>query len=107
MGADGLLVEVHHDPDHALSDGAQSIFPDQFDQLMSEVLFAVHDYLHCWTYGLLRARFPKLGAGSAAIRADNLEATIKRFKHLKADEAKVKEYQALICRGWDRRFGES
>jgi len=37
VGADGLLVEVHHDPDHALSDGAQSIFPDQFDQLMSEV----------------------------------------------------------------------
>ncbi len=26
-GADGLLVEVHHDPDHALSDGAQSLFP--------------------------------------------------------------------------------
>jgi 3-deoxy-7-phosphoheptulonate synthase len=37
VGADGLLVEVHHDPDRALSDGAQSIFPDQFDQLMSEV----------------------------------------------------------------------
>ncbi|HEV2961388.1 MAG TPA: 3-deoxy-7-phosphoheptulonate synthase [Candidatus Angelobacter sp.] len=37
VGADGLLVEVHHDPDHALSDGAQSILPDQFDQLMSEV----------------------------------------------------------------------
>src|SRR5207248_10357686 len=27
VGADGLMVEVHHDPDHALSDGAQSIFP--------------------------------------------------------------------------------
>src|SRR5204862_3380588 len=27
-GADGLLIEVHHDPDHALSDGAQSMFPD-------------------------------------------------------------------------------
>jgi 3-deoxy-7-phosphoheptulonate synthase len=37
VGADGLLVEVHHDPDHALSDGMQSIFPDQFDELMSEV----------------------------------------------------------------------
>ena len=36
-GADGLLVEVHHDPDHALSDGMQSILPDQFDELMSEV----------------------------------------------------------------------
>jgi 3-deoxy-7-phosphoheptulonate synthase len=30
-------VEVHHDPDHALSDGAQSIYPDQFDELMSEI----------------------------------------------------------------------
>ena len=37
VGADGLMVEVHHDPDHALSDGMQSIFPDQFDQLMEEI----------------------------------------------------------------------
>src|SRR6266851_209182 len=36
-GADGLLIEVHHDPDHALSDGAQSILPDQFDELMGEI----------------------------------------------------------------------
>jgi 3-deoxy-7-phosphoheptulonate synthase len=28
---------VHNDPDHALSDGPQSIFPDQFDALMNEV----------------------------------------------------------------------
>jgi 3-deoxy-7-phosphoheptulonate synthase len=36
-GADGLLIEVHQDPEHALSDGAQSIYPDQFAQLMKEV----------------------------------------------------------------------
>jgi 3-deoxy-7-phosphoheptulonate synthase len=36
-GADGLLIEVHHDPDHALSDGAQSLFPAQFDRLMAEL----------------------------------------------------------------------
>jgi 3-deoxy-7-phosphoheptulonate synthase len=36
-GADGLLIEVHQDPERALSDGAQSIFPDQFAQLMDEV----------------------------------------------------------------------
>ncbi|HKE30294.1 MAG TPA: 3-deoxy-7-phosphoheptulonate synthase [Candidatus Angelobacter sp.] len=36
-GADGLLIEVHHDPDRALSDGAQSILPDQFDELMEEI----------------------------------------------------------------------
>ena len=36
-GADGLIVEVHHDPDHALSDVAQSMFPAQFDRLMAEL----------------------------------------------------------------------
>jgi 3-deoxy-7-phosphoheptulonate synthase len=36
-GADGLLIEVHNDPEKALSDGAQSLFPDQFDQLMKEL----------------------------------------------------------------------
>jgi 3-deoxy-7-phosphoheptulonate synthase len=36
-GADGLLIEVHNDPEHALSDGAQSLFPDQFAQLMDEL----------------------------------------------------------------------
>jgi 3-deoxy-7-phosphoheptulonate synthase len=37
VGADGLLIEVHSDPDHALSDGAQSMFPAQFDRLMAEL----------------------------------------------------------------------
>ena len=36
-GADGLLVEVHNDPEHALSDGAQSLFFDQLEQLMKEL----------------------------------------------------------------------
>ncbi len=36
-GADGLIIEVHCDPDHALSDGAQSMFPSQFDRLMAEL----------------------------------------------------------------------
>jgi 3-deoxy-7-phosphoheptulonate synthase len=36
-GADGLLVEVHPDPDHALSDGAQSLRPEQFVQLMDQL----------------------------------------------------------------------
>lgn len=36
-GADGLLIEVHHDPEKALSDGAQSLFPEQFAQLMTEL----------------------------------------------------------------------
>ena len=36
-GADGLLVEVHHDPEKALSDGAQALYPAQFVQLMKEL----------------------------------------------------------------------
>jgi len=36
-GADGLLVEVHPDPDHALSDGAQSLRPEQFEELMAQL----------------------------------------------------------------------
>jgi len=36
-GADGLLVEVHPDPDHALSDGAQSLWPEQFGELMGQL----------------------------------------------------------------------
>ncbi len=37
VGADGLLVEVHHDPPHALSDGMQSLYPEQFGELMKEI----------------------------------------------------------------------
>lgn len=37
VGADGLLVEVHHDPMHALSDGPQSLYPDQFAELVKEI----------------------------------------------------------------------
>ena len=37
VGADGLIVEVHHDPDRALSDGPQSIYPEQFEALIAEM----------------------------------------------------------------------
>lgn len=37
VGADGLLVEVHNDPAHALCDGAQSLSPEQFDDLMVQL----------------------------------------------------------------------
>jgi 3-deoxy-7-phosphoheptulonate synthase len=36
-GADALMVEVHHDPDHALSDGPQSLYPEQFGQLTRDI----------------------------------------------------------------------
>jgi len=36
-GADGLMIEVHHEPDQAMSDGAQSLYPNQFQTLMEEI----------------------------------------------------------------------
>jgi 3-deoxy-7-phosphoheptulonate synthase len=36
-GADGLIIEVHHDPDHALCDGAQSLGIEQFDKLTEQL----------------------------------------------------------------------
>ena len=36
-GADGLIVEVHPDPDHAVSDGAQTLTPEQFAEMMQQV----------------------------------------------------------------------
>jgi 3-deoxy-7-phosphoheptulonate synthase len=37
VGADGLIVEVHNQPDLALSDGVQSLYPEQFEELMTQV----------------------------------------------------------------------
>ena len=37
VGADGLIIEVHNNPAHALSDGMQSLYPQQFEQLMKEI----------------------------------------------------------------------
>jgi len=47
-GADGLLIEVHPDPDKALCDGAQSLAPEQYEQLIQElklIAAAVHRYI--------------------------------------------------------------
>jgi 3-deoxy-7-phosphoheptulonate synthase len=44
-GADGLIIEVHPDPERAMSDGAQSLYPDQFAQMMDDarlIASAVH-----------------------------------------------------------------
>ena len=37
VGADGVLVEVHHEPEHALSDGPQAILPQMFADLVGEI----------------------------------------------------------------------
>jgi 3-deoxy-7-phosphoheptulonate synthase len=47
-GADGLLIEVHPNPDRALCDGAQSLMPEQFEQLILElklIAAAVHRHI--------------------------------------------------------------
>jgi 3-deoxy-7-phosphoheptulonate synthase len=41
VGADGIMIEVHNHPEHALSDGPQALLPDMFKQLVSEVR-AIH-----------------------------------------------------------------
>ncbi len=45
IGADGLIIEVHNDPSHALCDGAQSITPEQFDALAKKVT-RISDLVH-------------------------------------------------------------
>lgn len=45
VGAHGLMVEVHHDPDHAMSDGAQSLYPEQFDALCHQARM-IFDVFH-------------------------------------------------------------
>ena len=37
VGANGLMIEVHPDPAHALCDGAQSIRPEEYDKLLKDV----------------------------------------------------------------------
>ena len=41
-GADGVIVEVHHNPVKALSDGQQSLFPEQFEEMMTKLRAVVH-----------------------------------------------------------------
>lgn len=45
VGAHGLMVEVHHNPEEALSDGAQSLYPEQFEMLCQEIQ-AIFDVFH-------------------------------------------------------------
>lgn len=41
-GADGLIIEVHNDPKHALSDGPQSMTPEAFDEMMERLIPVAH-----------------------------------------------------------------
>ena len=57
-GADGVIVEVHPSPDRALSDGSQSLYPDQFGRLVVE--------LRAITSAIGRAVAPTPGTAAAA-----------------------------------------
>jgi 3-deoxy-7-phosphoheptulonate synthase len=50
VGADGLIVEVHDQPEHALSDGAQALTLPQYEELVSEVR-AIHEVITPATVG--------------------------------------------------------
>ena len=84
-GADGLLVEVHPTPDRALSDGAQSLYPEQFERMMKEIRLIAEAIgrrvaepagcgrdareLRCWLLG---------GAGRAGARPRTRNAVVGR-----------------------------
>ncbi len=53
-GADGLMIEVHNDPRHALSDGAQSLTPDQFDKAAKKIFALKKAYDEIMSEQLLR-----------------------------------------------------
>ncbi|GMO45231.1 MAG: hypothetical protein Pg6C_07220 [Treponemataceae bacterium] len=65
-GADGIIVEAHCNPDSALSDGAQSLYPAQFDKLMRDI-----DVL-APVVGKEVARIRKIGAGSSNQEGESL-----------------------------------
>ncbi len=66
-GADGLIIEVHTEPDKALSDGPQSLYPEQFEQLMRDLYVIAPvvgkqlDYAYLDKAALMK---PKRGTGS-------------------------------------------
>jgi hypothetical protein len=69
-----------------LADPKQSARPlNQGDELVLEVLFAVHDYLHVWAYRAIRDACPELRFGSAACSASELETRV--FCHLVTEAA--------------------
>ncbi|MBF0377165.1 MAG: 3-deoxy-7-phosphoheptulonate synthase [Desulfamplus sp.] len=49
VGSDGLMVEVHHKPEEAMSDGAQSLYPEQFEKLM-QMVNKIHSITGCASF---------------------------------------------------------
>jgi len=65
VGADGVMVEVHPDPDSALSDAEQQLTIEQFEELMPD-LVAVHDHVRGMHDGAPQA-FADVGAGAGGL----------------------------------------
>jgi 3-deoxy-7-phosphoheptulonate synthase len=63
VGADGIIVEVHHQPDKALSDGPQSIYPEQFVTMMNEV-GQIAEILHRKLPRAIQVETPQVGVVS-------------------------------------------
>ncbi len=68
VGADGLIVEVHHQPDRALSDGMQSLYPEQFDELMAQVRQIA---------AVVGRTVPAIGAHSAAAKVMGAQTAVQ------------------------------
>jgi 3-deoxy-7-phosphoheptulonate synthase len=68
-GADGLIIEVHPSPDRALSDGAQSLYPEQFARLMREVGVIAHAIGRRVTEPAANAGLAATSAGTEAVAA--------------------------------------
>lgn len=64
VGADGVIVEVHHQPDKALSDGPQSIYPDQFSAMMNEI-GQIAEILHRTLPRKIQVETPQVGVASS------------------------------------------
>ena len=68
VGADGLIVEVHHEPDKALSDGIQSLYPEQFEELMAQVRQIAP---------VVGRTVPAIGTHSAAAKVIGVQAGVR------------------------------
>jgi len=68
VGADGLMVEVHTDPDRALSDGIQSLYPEQFDSLMAQVRQIAP---------VVNRTIPAIGTHALAVTASGVRAGVQ------------------------------
>ena len=100
VGADGLIVEVHHDPDTALSDGPQSITPAMFDALMGELRQIAPVIGRRCRQRTRRAR----NAAARALRSGGVRGVLRppcsvQLDHLPLEEAGEDQERLLFAHG--------